>query len=61
MSGMKLELDSRKNVGDRVQKMSLTDGQIIEPNDFYTLGVNTYMYQGGDGYTIFQESQLEEL
>ena len=41
--------------------MSLSDGQIIEADNMYTLGVNTYMYQGGDGFSVFQETQLEKL
>ncbi|CAE6492533.1 unnamed protein product [Rhizoctonia solani] len=65
VSGMRVEWDSRKLPGDRVQKISLVDDEgnltsEIDPSKTYRVLTNTYLADGNDGFEIFKKGQREQ-
>ncbi|WP_394137793.1 bifunctional 2',3'-cyclic-nucleotide 2'-phosphodiesterase/3'-nucleotidase [Cytobacillus oceanisediminis] len=52
VSGLKVTYDSSKEAGDRIVSLVKSDGTDIDPNKEYTVTVNNYMADGGDGYSV---------
>ncbi|MEP7343409.1 MAG: bifunctional UDP-sugar hydrolase/5'-nucleotidase [Acidobacteriota bacterium] len=56
VSGLQFEYDGRKPVGSRVVKV-LVNGQPLDEKKTYTLASNTYLIEGGDGYSMFKNAK----
>ena len=52
ISGLKVAYDDSRAAGDRIVSMVKNDGTPIELSQSYTITVNNYMADGGDGYTV---------
>ncbi len=52
VSGLKVKYDDSRAAGDRVVSIIKNDGTPIDRNQTYTITVNNYMADGGDGYTV---------
>lgn len=52
ISGLKVAYDDSRTAGDRIVSMVKNDGTPIELNKSYTITVNNYMADGGDGYFV---------
>lgn len=52
ISGLKVSYDDSRATGDRIVSMVKSDGTPIDLNQSYTITVNNYMADGGDGYTV---------
>lgn len=52
ISGLKVAYNDSRAAGDRIVSMVKNDGTPIELNKSYTITVNNYMADGGDGYTV---------
>lgn len=57
VSGMKITIDSSKEVGKKVQKV-LIDGAKLENDQLYRVTTTDYLYFGGDDYDEFETSEL---
>ena len=49
-AGIKYEVDVRKEPGQRVRMISMSDGTPIDPNKLYTVAINSYQYSGGGNF-----------
>jgi 2',3'-cyclic-nucleotide 2'-phosphodiesterase/3'-nucleotidase/5'-nucleotidase len=55
ISGMRVQYDPSAAVGKRVISATLNDGAPIIPEGVYTVTVNDFMAEGGDGYASLTE------
>ncbi len=60
VSGVRFTVDPAFPVGRRVRDLRLQDGTAVRPGSTYTVTVNNFMAQGGDGYTMLQEAPVAE-
>jgi len=56
LSGMAYCYDDSRPLGDRIVLASLADGTPIHKDSVYTVAINSYLYYGGDGFTVFREA-----
>ncbi|WP_051348382.1 bifunctional metallophosphatase/5'-nucleotidase [Peribacillus kribbensis] len=56
MSGMKYTWDSTLGT-DKIVSLTLEDGTPIEPNQTYSVTMNSFLASGGDGFTVFASGQ----
>lgn len=54
VAGLTYTFDPEREAGDRVTEI-LFDGEPIDPNGTYTIAVNDFMGNGGDGYAVLRE------
>ncbi|WP_395344071.1 bifunctional metallophosphatase/5'-nucleotidase [Ningiella sp. W23] len=59
VAGMKVRFDSTKAPGNRVISVTI-DQALLDVNQNYKLATTDYLFNGGDGYTDFQNASLEE-
>jgi len=52
VSGLKVSYDDSRAAGDRIVSIVKDDGTPVEMDQNYTITVNNYMADGGDGYTV---------
>jgi 2',3'-cyclic-nucleotide 2'-phosphodiesterase / 3'-nucleotidase / 5'-nucleotidase len=52
ISGLKVSYDDSRAAGDRIVSMVKNDGTPIGMDQTYTITVNNYMADGGDGYAV---------
>lgn len=52
ISGLKVAYDDSRAAGDRIVSMVKSNGIPIDLNQSYTITVNNYMADGGDGYFV---------
>jgi 2',3'-cyclic-nucleotide 2'-phosphodiesterase/3'-nucleotidase/5'-nucleotidase len=57
ISGLKYTWSVEKPLGEKVLDIFLPDGTKIDPKAEYTIAVNNFMADGGDGYTILKEAK----
>ncbi|WHY85715.1 bifunctional 2',3'-cyclic-nucleotide 2'-phosphodiesterase/3'-nucleotidase [Neobacillus novalis] len=57
ISGLKYTWTSKLPIGNRVLDIYLPDGTEIDPKGEYTVTVNNFMADGGDGFTILKEGK----
>ena len=57
VSGLKYTWSVEKPLGEKVLDIFLPDGSKIDPKAEYTIAVNNFMADGGDGYTILKEGK----
>ncbi len=56
ISGMKVKYNSKNPIGDRVISVEINGLPLID-NKFYTLATTDYLASGGDGYTMFKNTE----
>jgi 5'-nucleotidase len=56
VSGIQYAFDVCRPVGDRIVRVTV-NGEPLDARRTYTLATNSYMAQGGDGYTMFKGSR----
>jgi 5'-nucleotidase len=61
ISGLKYTWDSTKPNGSKVVDIFLPDGSKLDPNAIYTVTVNNFMADGGDGYTALLSGTEKEI
>jgi 2',3'-cyclic-nucleotide 2'-phosphodiesterase/3'-nucleotidase/5'-nucleotidase len=61
LSGLRVEVDSMRPVGQRVQSARFLDGRTLEPGRTYTLVLNDFLAEGGDGISLDANANLEWL
>lgn len=54
VAGITYTIDASREPGDRVTEILLGD-EAIDPDETYTIALNDFMANGGDGYSVFQE------
>ncbi|RVU54097.1 multifunctional 2',3'-cyclic-nucleotide 2'-phosphodiesterase/5'-nucleotidase/3'-nucleotidase [Anaerosphaera multitolerans] len=59
-SGLIVEYDSTKAYGEKITKMTLSDGTPIEEDKTYRVVVNDFMFTGGDGYDFSKATNVDE-
>jgi|GEM_PF-73997 len=61
VAGLRFTWDPTQPVGKRIQGVEAANAQggytPIDPEATYTVATNNFMYNGGDGYTVFTEGQ----
>lgn len=56
VSGMTVHYSSDAADGQRVRRVTLDDGSPLRDDDIYTMAVNDFLAEGGDGYAMFAEA-----
>ncbi len=57
-AGFTFTYDSTAAFGDRIDPASIMlNGAVVDPAAFYTVAVNSFLADGGDGFTVFTEGQ----
>ena len=56
-SGVYVEYNPENPENNRVTKMILDNGEVIEPNKVYRVAANDFLAEGGDGFDAFKESK----
>lgn len=54
VAGLTYSFDTEREAGDRVTEV-LFNGAPIDPAEVYTIAVNDFMGNGGDGYAVLRE------
>jgi 2',3'-cyclic-nucleotide 2'-phosphodiesterase / 3'-nucleotidase / 5'-nucleotidase len=57
VSGLKYTWSVEKPLGEKVLDIFLPNGKKIDPKAEYTIAVNNFMADGGDGYTILKQGK----
>jgi 2',3'-cyclic-nucleotide 2'-phosphodiesterase (5'-nucleotidase family) len=57
VSGLTMKINMRARQGARVSDVSV-DGQPLDPDMMYTVALPDYLLKGGDGYTMFGNSEV---
>lgn len=60
ISGLKYTWDGTRGFGNKVIDIFRTDGTPIDPKEKYTVTVNSYLANGGDGFTVLLEGTDKE-
>lgn len=56
-SGLNVKYDSAKPQGEKIIEVCLLDGSKLDKQKTYKVVTNDYLYDGGDGYTMFKEGR----
>lgn len=59
-SGLIVEYDPAKPYGEKITKITLTDGTPIEMEKTYRVVTNDFMFTGGDGYDFSKATNVDE-
>lgn len=57
ISGFKYTYDPDRPADDRVVSITTADGTPLEPSASYSVAVNSFLANGGDGFTVFKEGK----
>jgi 2',3'-cyclic-nucleotide 2'-phosphodiesterase/3'-nucleotidase/5'-nucleotidase len=57
VSGVFVVYDLSRPFGERVISMKLENGEVIDPNKFYTVVANDFMFSGGDNYVSLMKGK----
>ncbi|SFO88481.1 5'-nucleotidase [Geodermatophilus dictyosporus] len=61
VSGLTYSFDPRRPVGDRIDPASiLVGGQALDLGAFYTVVANSFLVEGGDGFTAFRTGRVPD-
>lgn len=60
ISGFTYTWDDNQPAGQKVMDIQLSDGTSLDPNKSYTVTVNSFLADGGDGFTVFRERTNRE-
>lgn len=55
VSGLRYTWDAARPVGDRVVDIFRADGTPLDPQGRYTVTVNSFLAEGGDGFTVLRD------
>lgn len=55
VSGLRYTWDAARPVGDRVVDIFRADGTPLDPQGLYTVTVNSFLAEGGDGFTVLRD------
>ncbi|MCM3670470.1 5'-nucleotidase C-terminal domain-containing protein [Mesobacillus maritimus] len=61
ISGFTYTWDGRESAGNKVVQVQLPDGTSLDPNSTYTVTVNLFLADGGDGFTVFKKGKDREV
>jgi 2',3'-cyclic-nucleotide 2'-phosphodiesterase (5'-nucleotidase family) len=61
ISGMKYTWDNSKPVGEKIQSMTLENGEPIVDDKTYTVVANAFIATGGDGFSAFLKATNQEV
>jgi 5'-nucleotidase len=61
VSGLSYSWDSTKPAGQRVVSVKLPDGTEMDPNKTYSVTANSFLSNGGDGFTLFAQARNKEI
>ena len=56
-SGIKVKYDASKPKGQRVVEVTMLNGAKLDSNKSYKVVTNDFLYDGGDGYSMFKEGK----
>ncbi len=57
VSGMTVHVDMTKPVGQRIVKVVMADGSELDPARTYTVAANSFIADGGDGFTTLAKAK----
>ncbi|MFQ5351381.1 MAG: nucleoside hydrolase, partial [Thermoanaerobaculia bacterium] len=57
LSGIRVEVDPQQPAGRRLASATVGD-QPLDPEQLYSVAVNDYMLEGGDGYSMFEDARV---
>jgi 2',3'-cyclic-nucleotide 2'-phosphodiesterase (5'-nucleotidase family) len=57
VSGARYEIDLRRPVGDRIQRLTV-GGRAVQPTDSFTMAVNSHRQTGAGGYTMLSAAPV---
>lgn len=60
-AGLKVKYDPSKKYGNRIVKMYLDDGSVIEDNKEYTVATNDFIVSGGDKYDFSKALKVKDM
>lgn len=60
VAGMTVHLDLTKPVGQRVVKVLMADGSPLDPKKTYKVAANSFIADGGDGFSAFTRGRRRE-
>jgi 2',3'-cyclic-nucleotide 2'-phosphodiesterase (5'-nucleotidase family) len=58
IAGIRFEFDPSKEIGNKVTKLTLANGNPVDMEKTYKLGTSDFMTAGGDGYTMFAGKKI---
>jgi 5'-nucleotidase len=59
VAGLRVTVDASKPVGHRIVSITDESGTPIDPKRTYTVAMNSFLIDGGDGFTVFKESKAQ--
>ncbi|MCW2959927.1 MAG: bifunctional metallophosphatase/5-nucleotidase [Thermoleophilia bacterium] len=60
LSGLTVHVDLTKPVGSKVVKIVMADGKPLDPKKTYTVSANSFIADGGDGYTALKKGRKRQ-
>jgi 5'-nucleotidase len=57
VSGLEFSYNSANPAGQRITSVTLPDGTPLDRSATYTVAANSFIATGGDGFTVFKETQ----
>lgn len=57
ISGMTVHLDMTRPKGQRIAKVVMADGSTLDPAKTYTVAANSFLADGGDGFTALKKGR----
>jgi 2',3'-cyclic-nucleotide 2'-phosphodiesterase/3'-nucleotidase/5'-nucleotidase len=57
VGGARYDIDLRRPVGDRIQGLAVR-GRLVEPNDSFTMAINSYRQSGAGGYDMVRAAPV---
>jgi 2',3'-cyclic-nucleotide 2'-phosphodiesterase/3'-nucleotidase/5'-nucleotidase len=60
VSGIVVDFDPQAPPGSRIRSMRLSDGAAVRDDSLYTVTVNDFMAEGGDGFEIFTQAAARD-
>jgi 2',3'-cyclic-nucleotide 2'-phosphodiesterase (5'-nucleotidase family) len=55
ISGMTVHMDMTKSIGHRIVKVTMEDGSELDPAKTYSVAVNSFLADGGDGFVALKK------
>lgn len=60
VSGMTVHMDLTKPIGQRIVKVVMADGSPIDPKKTYRVAANSFIADGGDGFTALRKGRKKQ-
>ena len=61
ISGFSYIWDSKKNIGEKILNIFVNNNEPLIDNKIYTIVVNSFLADGGDGFTVLKEGTNREV